>query len=163
MPLANFIQSLTDIRWFVAAGSPIESAVVAADAASGYDAFDSTNSELWREQTLLLETLALESIGDEAISESFERVSSALNAKVRAGLEAYFARRPDVNANTNSGADYGLWPEILEASLRDVSWAAVEFRMGRGGFFSEVLEYYRAGRWPCGWVGKYPEGRPVVL
>jgi hypothetical protein len=28
--------------------------------------------------------------------------------------------------------------------------------------FDKVWEAYRAGGWPCGWIGDYPEGRLVV-
>lgn len=30
-------------------------------------------------------------------------------------------------------------------------------------FFNEVLAVYLAGGWPCGWEGKYPEGRLIVF
>jgi glycine/D-amino acid oxidase-like deaminating enzyme len=56
-----------------------------------------------------------------------------------------------------------IWPEIVDTVKRDISWSAIEAIIGEEGFFTEILATYRAGRWPCAWCGKCPEGQLVVL
>jgi hypothetical protein len=29
--------------------------------------------------------------------------------------------------------------------------------------FSKILDVFEQGGWPCGWLGKYPEGKMIVL
>jgi hypothetical protein len=61
------------------------------------------------------------------------------------------------------GVDVGLYQELLDAMTRDLCWAGVEAVLDRRGFFTDLVEYYRAGRWPCAWDGEFPEGRVVLL
>src|SRR5439155_26752832 len=34
---------------------------------------------------------------------------------------------------------------------------------GAGAFFESVFQVYKAGCWPCGWKGMYPEGEIVAF
>jgi hypothetical protein len=78
-------------------------------------------------------------------------------------VKAYFARRPDETENTEVGADLGLWPDIVDRVLRDMSWAAIETALGEPDFFVSLVPIYKEGRWPCSWEGQHPKGRFVVL
>ena len=106
--------------------------------------------------TDLLEKLAEEIIGSDAIDDIFETVSMALDKdiwnawqefRIRAGLE-------EQNA---------LDEEITDMVKRDLCWAAVEKALNRTEFFTELLEIYRNGYFPCGWDGEYPYGRAAVM
>jgi len=54
--------------------------------------------------------------------------------------------------------------DALRHMESDIAWAIVERLMKYSGFFGMLLDWYREGRWPCGWVGAaYPNGSVVVL
>ncbi len=61
--------------------------------------------------------------------------------------------------NTNRG----LGPEWLDSVKRDLCWTAVAAILGRPGFFTDLLRYHRADRWPCAWEGVDRSGRAIVL
>ena len=66
-------------------------------------------------------------------------------------------------------------PEIdginRDALINDISWNLLHFiienhykrkRIIRTSFFSELFEFYRLGRLPCGWDGDFPNGRLII-
>jgi hypothetical protein len=64
------------------------------------------------------------------------------------------------------------FPEAIKQSiptLRDEidtmsMWCLKNEIYGRPSiFFSRILAVYEQGGWPCGWLGKYPEGKLIVL
>jgi hypothetical protein len=161
--LTEFLVNLGGIEWLANAGAPDPSAVVVRDAAEGYDHWGESVQSTWLPRSKALESKAQQVFGDDGINRVFAAVSERLEPALRTSLQAYFDRRPDVTENTSCNADLGLWPEILDAIERDLAWAAVEHLLQESGFFTQLLVYYRAGRWPCGWQGTYPAGRAVVL
>jgi hypothetical protein len=161
--LADFLESLKEIPWLSHAGEPYEDGIVVADAVEGWDGWNERMYEVWRPRTEALEDAARREIGDAGIDRIFEAVSQYLRPVFLEGLTDYFSRRPIDTAAMKDGADAELYEELLEAMTRDVCWAAIEAVLGRKGFFTDLVRYYRAGRWPCAWEGEYPKGRVVVL
>jgi hypothetical protein len=161
--LESFLQSLSSIAWFAHAGRPSTKYQVVADAVVAWDDWNAEMLAVWLPRSKQLEDIATRAIGDAAIESIFSRVADAIEPSVRAGVRAYFARRPDDTENTECGADLGLWPEVVDFVLRDMSWAAVEMTLGRAEFFVSLTQVYQEGRWACSWAGRYPQGRFVVL
>ena len=158
-----FLQSLNSVAWFANAGHPSTKYHVVADAVVAWDDWNVAMLAVWLARSERLEAIAVRAIGDPAIESIFARVDGVIEPSVRAGLQAYLARRPDDTENTECGADRGLWPDIVDFVLRDMSWAAVETALGEPEFFVSLVQVYRDGRWPCAWDGNYPQGRFVVL
>ena len=158
-----FLSSLHDVPWFSHAGAPSPTHHVAADAVVAWDDWSPEMMAVWPVRSKRLEAAAREAMGDPAIDDVFNRVEEALEPQVRAGVKAYFARRPNTTGNTDCGADSGLWPDIIDRVLQDVSWAAIETLLDQPEFYVSLVDVYRDGRWPCSWKGRYPAGRFVVL
>jgi len=161
--LNRFVASLADIKWFAHAGESHDVAEVVPDVVVGWDDWNAQMLAVWKPNSEALERRARKSIGDSAIDEIFNAVSVAIYENARDGMHDYFDRRPTDSPNTETDADLGLWPELLQTIKRDVSWAAVETVLGHRGLFTELLAHYRGGRWPCAWQGDYPSGKIVVL
>jgi hypothetical protein len=50
-----------------------------------------------------------------------------------------------------------------EAAAYDIACAASQLAAhSPNAFFVDLIDWYRAGHWPCGWDGTYPEGRLIV-
>lgn len=53
--------------------------------------------------------------------------------------------------------------ELLDDIVGDLhSCAFTRAVDGASGFFEKLFTAYRAGGWPCGWLGDYPSGQLVV-
>ncbi|MBD5113295.1 MAG: NUDIX domain-containing protein [Ruminococcaceae bacterium] len=152
----KFIEEISPIKWFANGGIPTEKYLLVRSVYEAYDNWNDKYLSVWEPQTDLLEKLAEEIIGSDAIDDIFETVSMALDKdiwnawqefRIRAGLE-------EQNA---------LDEEITDMVKRDLCWAAVEKALNRTGFFTELLEIYRNGYFPCGWDGEYPYGRAAVM
>lgn len=157
----KFVEEIRHTKWFANSGTPTEKYLPEKYLIlrSVYDAYDNWNANylsVWEPQINLLEKLAGEIIGDDAIDDIFETVSMALdndiwnawqNFRVRAGLEE----------------ESGLDEEIADMVKRDLCWAAVERALNRPGFFTALLDVYKDGYFPCGWDGEYPYGRAAVM
>lgn len=161
--LDSFLVSLSDISWLAHAGDPHPNWIVVADTVAGYDGWNTEMLSTWSPRTHRLEQQAIAAITNAAIDEIFAATSERIGPSVATALGDYFDRRPNINESTDCGADQGLWPEVLDSIKRDVAWAAIEHVLHDYDFFTDLLTYYRAGRWPCGWSGEYPEGKVVVL
>jgi hypothetical protein len=162
--LKEFINSIADVPWLSRAGEPESEAIVVPDIVVGWDDWNDETLEVWLPRSKELEKAAQEQLGDEGIDVIFATVSTSISQTVYDGLMAYFARRPeDATENTEAAVDQGLWPELLDTIKRDMCWAAVEAILKRKGFFTMLVQYYRAGRWPCSWQGSYPAGQIVLL
>ncbi len=62
--------------------------------------------------------------------------------------------------------DYSLGDAFIHSVTWDILNAIMEDVYGevadRPTFFLKLLEIYEAGNFPCGWIGKWPEGSLVV-
>ena len=156
--LNTFITSLGDVRWLASAGQPDDSAVVARDLLDAWDGWNAAMLAVWGPEARRLEQVAAAELGEAGIDAVFDAVSGAVDAPLRAAMDRYF----DARSADATNADRGLWPEWLDAMKRDLSWAAVEAVLGRTELFTDLLGYYRAGRWPCAWEDG-DRGKGVVL
>jgi hypothetical protein len=161
--LEAFLHSLAGTPWFAHCGEPDPVAVVAVDLVDAWDNWNSEMLAVWSPQTHALEQAAVSELGDDGVEALFATVSQAVDAPLREGATLYFERRPRDSEVAATATDLGLWPEWLDSAKRDLCWSAVEAVLGRPGFFSDLLQYYRAGRWPCACEGGDRSGRVVVL
>jgi hypothetical protein len=161
--LTSFLRSLADLPWFAHCGEPHANAIVAPDLVEAWDGWGSEMMAVWSPETHSLERIAVGELEESGVDAIFDTVSRTLGAALLAGIEQYFERRPTNTEAAEINADRGLWPEWLETAKRDLCWAAVEAVLGRPGFFTELLGYYRTGRWPCAWENSDRNGRVVLL
>jgi len=156
--LATFIAALSGVRWLANAGDRDEAAIVADDVVDAWDGWNSEMLAAWTPETTRLEQIAVAEMGEAGLDAVFDAVSCAVDVPLRAAMDRYFDTRSTDETNT----DRGLWREWLDTMKRDLSWAAVESVLNRPGFFTSLLPYYRAGRWPCAWEDG-DRGKRVVL
>jgi hypothetical protein len=115
----------------------------------------------WSERTHEAEVRARKHLSDAEIDGIIDEVAAVIDENLFrfAPLVAYYGRfLPD--------GDPGRIEDEREAAhsvKRDLAWAATERAIGEPGFFSALLAWYDRGRWPVGWVGKYPAGHVRVL
>lgn len=162
--LKPFLESLRSIAWFSNAGEPCEDARVVHGLQSAWDGEGERTLDIWGRETRALEAKALQWLGGQDIDQIFSAVSDAIEEPLYNGLCNYLDRVYDtIHGAKKRTLDDGIFPEVLESVKRDVCWAAVEHALHNQGFFSNLLRFYRRGRWACSWDGNYPEGRPVLL
>jgi hypothetical protein len=161
--LSEFLRSLADVSWFAQCGEPDPTAIVAGDLVEAWHGWNWEMLAVWSPETHALERLAVGVLGEAGVDAIFDAVSRAMDDRLGAAMESYFERRPPDSEAALTNADRGLWPEWLESVKRDLCWAAVEAVLIRLGFFTELLRYYHAGRWPCAWENPDGSGRVVVL
>lgn len=161
--LNAFLKSVSDVPWFSNCGNADVTAIVPSDLVEAWDRWNDEMLAIWLPQTKALEDIAIIRIGEADLSEIFMVISDALDVPMCVGMEEYYDRRSANLEASITNSDRGLWPEWLETVKRDLCWAAVEAVLNRSGFFTELLRYYRAGRWPCGWEHTDKSGRVVVL
>lgn len=152
----KFIGEMKPTKWFSCGGNPCEKYF---NVKSVYDAYDNWNASylsVWEPHIDLLEKLAEEIIGGDAVDDIFETVSTALDEDIWNNWQEFRTRAGLEEENA-------LDEEIVDMVKRDLCWAAVEKAMDRTGFFTELLDVYRDGRFPCGWDGNYPYGRFAVM
>lgn len=115
--------------------------------------------------THVLEQRAQQTLGDAIIDDVFAAVSARIGERVWAGISAYVERMTTRDPEFDSaGVNAGIAIDVLQAVKRDVAWAVVEQQLASEGFFSDLLQWYARGRWPCGWIdGSPPQGRVLVV
>ncbi len=152
----RFIEEVRSIKWFKNSSVPTEKYLLVR---SVYDAFDNWNADylkVWEPHACLLEKMAEKMIGDDAVDSIFETVSMALDGDIWREWQAFRAR---AGLEEESSLD----EESVDMVKRDLCWAAVEKALNITGFFTELLDIYRDGYFPCGWEGEFPDGRAAVL
>ncbi len=152
----KFVEEMKPIKWFGHSGEPCEKYLLVR---SVYDAYDNWNADylsVWEPHTDLLEKLAEEIIGGDAVDDIFKTVSAALGDDIYRAWGDFRARAGLEEENT-------LDSEIADMVKRDLCWAAVETALNKPGFFTELINVYRDGRFPCGWEGDYPNGKFAVM
>jgi hypothetical protein len=56
--------------------------------------------------------------------------------------------------------------EFLDSICYDIGHYLLEVEYSdvvEPGYYAEQMEWYRLGHFPCGWQGKWPEGRRVIF
>ncbi len=144
------------IKWFANSGTPTETYLLVRSVYDAYDNWNANYLSVWEPQIDLLEKLACEIIGDDAIDDIFETVSMALDEDIWNAWQSFRVRG-------GLQEEGGLDEEIADMVKRDLCWAAVERALNKTGFFTALLEIYKDGYFPCGWDGEYPYGRAAIM
>ncbi|MDQ6772568.1 MAG: hypothetical protein M3024_06215 [Candidatus Dormibacteraeota bacterium] len=155
-----FLGEAAALPFLSRAGEPEPGAAVAlglSDATLGWwDGWRPSSLSLWRDRALTVQAAARARLGEAAVRAAFYRAAEVLEGRLWRGLRAY--------QEVHERADPGVAGQAVDAIERDLTLAALEAELGGSGFFSELLPWYRAGRWPCGRRdGHFPAGRYVVL
>lgn len=156
MSTEKFIESVGQIEWFSNSGIPCDKYLLVRSVYEAYDNWNANYLSVWEPHTNSLEKLAEEIIGSDAIDDIFETVSMALDKDIWRAWQSFRTR---VGLDEQNALD----DEITDMVKRDLCWAAVENAINRTGFFTELLEVYKDGYFPCGWDGEYPNGRAAVM
>ncbi len=152
----EFIKDVKPIKWFANSGTPTEKYLLVRSVYEAYDNWNANYLSVWDPNISLLEKLAEQIIGDDAIDDIFETVSMALDNDIWCAWQSFRERG-------GLGEESGLDEEIADMVKRDLCWAAVERALNREVFFTALLEIYKDGYFPCGWDGEYPYGRAAVM
>lgn len=152
----QFIEEVKSIKWFANSGTPTEKYLLVRSVYDAYDNWNANYLSVWDPKISLLEELAEQIIGDGAIDDIFETVSMALDEDI---WQAWLSFRTRGGLEEENALD----EEIADMVKRDLCWAAVERALGKPGFFTELLDIYKDGYFPCGWDGKHPYGRAAVM
>ena len=156
----GFLRTVENVDWFGSAGMPADAYRTVPGIAEGFD----SDKSVWLRHTQALEQAALPQVGDAGVDFVFRKVADTLHQGLYDGAVRYFDRRRTVDPSYDpAGVDGGLLEEMMDCVKRDLAWAAVEEALERRDFFTVLLAHYRAGRWPCSWIGEYPQGSVLVL
>lgn len=155
----NFIQKIKNIEWFKQVGEPSEKYWVVDTIWEACDTYGHQMLEVWNRNTEKIEKIALKKLTDEQIDAVFEAVSLAIGNEV---YEAICDVEDRIGQETGEDQS-GIEEEILDFIKRDTAWACIEQLLNEKGFFNQVYELNRSGRWACSWVGKYPEGNFIIM
>lgn len=152
----RFIEEMKPTKWFANSGAPTEKYLLVRSVYDAYDNWNANYLSVWDPQISLLEELAEQIIGGDAIDDIFETVSMALDEDIWNAWQSFRTRAGLEEENA-------LDEEIADMVKRDLCWAAVERALNREGFFTALLDIYRDGYFPCGWDGEHPYGRAAVM
>lgn len=155
----GFLTEMKQVEWFKQAGTPSGKYMVVDSVYEACDTYGKQMYKIWNRNTLAIETEALKALNDEQIDAIFEAVSLAIGNEVYAGLEEFEQR---LEAETGE-EQAGLEEEILDFIKRDTAWACIETLLNCPGFFTQVCEINRTGRWACSWIGSYPAGNFIIM
>lgn len=154
--IETFVNEIRLINWFENSGNANEKYYMVFSLYEACDGWGKQHMEVWEPQIYALEDIATEKIGDDAIDEAFEAVSSAIGDIVWKKFGEYIDRQ---HLNEEIGVSFELFDNIK----RDMAWACVEKILDMPGFFTMLTEIYKQGYFPCSWLGAYPSGQAVVL
>lgn len=152
----NFLKQLKQINWFENSGTSNDEYLVVNSIFEAYDGWNQQMLDTWEPHICALEAKAQEMKSDAWIDEIFDMISNTINNNVWEKWSAFIER---CNLQEESGLDN----EMIEFVVRDIAWACIEDSLDEQGFFTEILDIYKKGYFPCSWSGTYPDGKPVVL
>lgn len=152
----KFIEEMRPTKWFENSGTSTEKYLLVRSVYDAYDNWNKNYLSVWEPQISALEKMAEQIIGNDAIDDIFETVSMALDEDIWQAWQSFRTRGGLEEENA-------LDEEIADMVKRDLCWAAVERALNKPGFFTELLEIYRDGYFPCGWDGEHPYGRAAVM
>lgn len=155
-----FLSRSEKINWFSKCGNTSNEYTVASSFIEAWDFWNDKMLKVWSKESISLENLSINAIGDDSIDYVFVKVSEHLGPIIGQCFSNLRIRLESIGLNSD---DYGLSFEIIDFIKRDTAWACIEYILGREGFFSKVLEVNSNGRWACSWDGFYPEGCFVVM
>jgi hypothetical protein len=137
--LQNFLEELDTIPWLKNVGKSLHTHKVK-QLFSWNDAWENLQNENWINASFHNHVDSMNPVWDIAYDKALLAVSKSINChKIEEGIS------------------------VADAVAYDVAAAAVEIAtQSADTFFLNLMEWYRLGHWPCGWEGKYPEGKLIV-
>lgn len=156
MYINEFLQEVSEIHWFEHRGKTKKTYHVIFSVFEAYDTWNEQMLKTWEPHISQLENMAIKQIGNSQIDEIFSIVSLEIGDIIWEKWCKFITRCHLEN-------EAGLENEMLDMVKRDISWAYIERILNVQGFFSELLEIYKNGYFPCAWIGDYPTGKVVVL
>jgi hypothetical protein len=134
----SFLEELDIIPWFKNIGEPLYIQEVK-QLFSWNDAWEHLQNESWINASFHNHVDSMNPIWDLAYDQALGILSKSINSHE---LEERIS--------------------IADAVAYDIAAAAVELATDSPDFFTNLIEWYRLGHWPCGWEGEYPKGRLIV-
>lgn len=156
MDINEFLQELKSINWFENSGIPNTKYHMVFSVFEAYDTWNERYLKTWEPHISQLEGMAIDRIGNLQIDEIFSIVSLEIG-------DIIWQKWCDFMTRWHLEEEAGLENEMMDMVKRDISWAYIERILNVQGFFSELLEIYKKGYFPCAWLGNYPNGQAVVL
>ena len=147
------LEQLRSAEWFSNTGGPASHRVITVS--SWQEAIESCQSEEWQE--LLLE--AANRYSEAVLRRSKERFRQWNDV----AHEVKSATEPLVQQKIASVVEQNRLPKVFADTVSwDISHCCMESEYAdvfEPGFFASQAFWYVNGRFPCGWVGSFPEGR----
>ncbi len=156
MNIDTFLQEIREIDWLSHSKGTESGYHIICSVFEAYDNWNGQMLKVWKPQTEALEAAAVKQIGDKSIDEIFAAVSCEIGDILREKWGRFISEN-------SLEEEIGLDCEMTDMIKRDVAWACVERMLDIHGFFSELLEIYKSGYFPCSWLGEYPDGQAAVL
>ena len=154
-----FIQDLQRIDWFGACGQPVSRVQPFHIMPTGSwpEAIAHCSDQAWEDATLQASNRLSAFLHHHHHRDYQQWNALAAAAKTRIVAPLAATRwRPFAEAN-------GLDEVLVDCVSWDVLGAAMEHAYrhcdGRPAFFLPLLQVYRAGHFPCGWSGQWPDGQ----
>lgn len=157
--LDRFISEIKNVKWFQNVGQPSEKYMTVDTVWEACDTYGKQMCEVWGKNSENIEKESLKKLSNAQIDAIFETVSLAIGNEV---YEALCDLEDKIGEETGEDQS-GLEDEILDFIKRDTSWACAEYMLGLKGFFTQVYDINRTGRWACSWVGKFPAGNFIIM
>ena len=161
----SVLEALSEIPWFSNVGQPIRESDGAAPVADWNEArsiFDDLDNERYGPNGHLIRAV-------DALAPVFERPDLRLRWQEARHLAvdfvAYSAFIPEWMASVETSTMRTMEAEISEYLYEFVSFLLAEVIGGsrvRSTYFRQMLEWFHAGHFPCGWAGDWPAGRMRV-
>jgi hypothetical protein len=157
-PALATLKEISGFPWFSRVGewgSDVSTAVVLGN---WYEAISSVEAGEWEE-------LCMDAAN--GFSEQLAKVASSRfrtwNAKVEAIKKVSV---PMISSLFSTRADLQPLPKVVQDSVQwDVLHVCLEAEFSDclpPGFYASNSYWYRAGHFPCGWKGKFPDGRIII-
>lgn len=155
---ALVLEQLRRTAWFANFGTPISSSDILAvscwDDAMGYGGkpeWECLRLDIMNQES----NVVLDHFGDDAFP--WNDVADEIRPQIRAMTEKSLASlglSPRGHDVVRAQAGWDTLLACLEVEYSDLVTCE---------FYRRLLRWYLEGHWPCGWEGKYPSGKLIVL
>lgn len=150
------LKELREARWFAAVGQPADESVILVAS--------------WAEAVRTCSSVEYEELQQEASNGYSQALSRAapdrFNSWNRIVEEVRAESDPLVSDKATAiAAENGLPQVFLDTVRWDILHVLIEAEFADilpPGFFASNAYWYVAGRFPCGWKGRFPEGKLMV-
>lgn len=153
----KMLDALASVRWFGEVGRPVTDRQVIV-VSSCEDALAEHSDESWSDVLMRASNEMRHQILANAPQrlEEWNEVARSLRT---------VADRVTREKVTEAIGNSPVYPTILDLASWDVLGGLIEQEFGdviEFGLYTTLLQWYRAGHFPCDWKGHYPDGQLVV-